>query len=56
MANVVALPKPFDLGDLLRLVRALCRPVPAAGNLGRPERPQRSTRRGRRGITSAGRG
>lgn len=28
MANVVALPKPFDLGDLLRLVRALRRPVP----------------------------
>lgn len=28
MANVVALPKPFELGDLLRLVRALRRPLP----------------------------
>lgn len=28
MASVVALPKPFDLSDLLGLVEALCRPLP----------------------------
>ena len=40
MANVVALPKPFDRSDLLWLVQALCRPVPLpAGALRRRTHP-----------------